>query len=263
MQCLEDKALIGSLPSPRSDTNQVSMKEYTTSKANLNKEKKQITNTGKSSSLPKAKRQYTKSNKSLVLKEPTTSLPDLMQLKPMSGKKRQELANHLNLERSLLKEILPPTGSKSEISPKKETLTKYRQTYLFVVILPCVESVQIIFSQLRWSAMPLFTGVQLELVSRIEHGTTEEIIHTIKIHAPNSGMATLIKQQLSSMNLGVQSTSAISLDGSIVIQSEWKLKDLRKSCLQHNSTLPATSTQTDGIQTLTPKRMKLSKEDSK
>lgn len=263
MQCHDVKELIGSLPSPEEPMNQLSTMDSTTSKANLNKVNQPITNTGKSSASLRKKRQSTKSKKYLVLPKPTTSLPDQVQLKPMSGKKKQELANHLNLERSLLKETPPPTGKKFEILPNKETLTTFPPTYSFVVILHCVESVRIIFNQLRWSALPLFTGVRLALESHIVHGLKEELIHTIKIHVPNSGMATLIRQQLYSMNLEVRSTSPTSCDGLTSIQSVWKLKDLPKYSWPPSSTLPATSTQTDGTPTSMKLPMKRLNEDSK
>jgi len=263
MKCNDDKALIGSLPSLKRDTNQLSTMDLTTLKDNLNEANQPITNTGNCSSSPRKKRPYIKSKLSLELKLPTMNLPDLKQQKTTSGKRSLESVNHLNLEKNHSKETIPQTGKKSELLLNLEHLTRSQQIFLFVVTLHSAESVQTIFNQLRWIDQQLFTGAQLELASRIGLGNKEAITHTIKIRAPNFGMATLIKNALSSMNFAVQSISPISLDGLIVTQCVLKLKVPPKSFKQNDSSSRLISTLIDGIPTWTLRPTKRLKEELK
>lgn len=263
MPCQEDKALIGSLPSLKRDTNQLSTMDLTTLKDSLNEANPPITNTGNCSSSPRKKRRYVKSGKYSVLNKPTMNLPDQQQLKTTSGKKTQESENHLNLEKNHSKETPQPIGKKSENSQKQEILMTSQQIFLFVVTLHSAESVQTIFNQLRWIDQQLFIGAQLELASRIGLGNKEVITHTIKIRAPNFGMATLIKNALSSMNFAVQSISPISLDGLTATQCVLKLKVPPKSFKQNDSSSRLISTLVDGIPTWTLKHTKHLKEEFK
>lgn len=163
------------------------------------------------------------------------------------GRSQQELESHLNLEHARLEGTLRPTGTRLNNSPLVERSTRSRPTYSFVITGPSRRSVRTIYSRLLSNESQLFTGAILVLASRVELGTNPELIHMVKIRVRNFGAAIVVKQTLSSMNLEEQLTYPTSSDGSIVIRSLWKLKEVQDLYWPQDFGSPAISTQSDGI----------------
>lgn len=104
------------------------------------------------------------------------------------------------------------------------TLIRYRLTFTFVIMVTSIRSVQIINNRILFSGLVESTGVRLAVAKVTRPGRRPGSMLTVKILALNFGVAMLINDMLSLMNLEELSTYPIFLDSSTSILSEWKQK---------------------------------------
>lgn len=134
---------------------------------------------------------------------------------------------------------------------------KFQLIFTFGIMGISSESDQSIFNQLLWNELAMCSGVQLERVNHTEPGTKQDSMLTLKIRAPNFGVATEVISTLLLMNFEVVSTSPTCYDGLIDILSAWKLKEALSPYSQQQFGSHQTWTQGNGIQNATKKPWKL------
>lgn len=223
-------------------------KEFVGSKDNL-KEEMEDTFIGSSWSPPQPRRLWGTSRRSLEGKY-TLNSQDHPPQSPMSGRKTPELATFVsNLDAKPLNETPRPIGSGSRNSPSPENLMRSPKMYTYVIMGISSELQPIMLHRLEWSELATFIGVRLDWVSQSELGTRPVWKLILRIPGLNGGVATVVNQLLSSMNFGVISVLATCSDGWIVIQSQWKPKEVLLPYELHNSGLLATLIHENGIRT--------------
>jgi len=77
---------------------------------------------------------------------------------------------------------------------------------------------------LEWKEHAMYFGEPPAQVKVVGHGTKPEWKVIVKIHGQNSGVATALKNMLSSTNFVEVSTYLTSCDGWIATQSVWRSK---------------------------------------
>lgn len=187
---------------------------------------KEATNTGSCSLLPKLSAVSVDSSPTFV-KPPTLNLADLKRQPRTFGKTRpQFLGLDSNWEPNPFVEMPQLTGSPCGLPPSPELSPKYHPKYEFNVIGPSSQLLLILIDLSEWKDQRAFIGAELVPVSPNALGTKPVSIATLKIPAPNSGVAIKAKSMLSSMNFVEQSTSLICYAGLIAIPLGWKSRDL-------------------------------------
>lgn len=145
---------------------------------------------------------------------------------------------NLNSEQNQFNETTPLNGKRSGNLPWKGPFNKFHHKYEFRVTGLSEQSALTLRSQLEWSELATYIGVELALESHGELGKKLGWMLTLKIPGPNSGAVTLARQTLYSMNLGEASMSHIYYGGWIVIRSVWRSKEVPFPWLPQHSGLP-------------------------
>lgn len=186
---------------------------------------------------------------------PTPSPPGRLLRKSTCGKKKVPCPERdLKLEVNPFEEMSQETGKPYGIVPKEGTWSPSPQTLEYVVTGLSVRSAKTTMFQLLSNVIALFTGAKLELENLAELGKKPEIWLTLKIRGPNSGVDTVVKQVLLSMNFEETLTSHICSDGLTGIQSAWRSKEARFHSALRNFGSRLTSIQNSGIPILIKKR---------
>lgn len=196
------------------------------SKVSLNKEEPQDIYTGRSSSPSNEASDSELSDTPLVMAStPSYHVPSPP--KSMYGRKTPGSPTlNLNLGASLSSGTPQRTGTPSWTPASVENWMKFPLTFWYVITLPSDESPQIICLLNLWKDSFTYFGDRLVLENLEWPGQKGVLLLTLKIHCQNSGTDTVVRNTLSSMNLGELSTSPMYFDGSIVTQSLWRSKAL-------------------------------------
>lgn len=181
----------------------------------------------------------------VVISNPQSPWP----LKSTSGKKKPGLlALNSSSERKVLSETLQLIGNVLSNLPRVELTMKYLPIYLSVVTTRYAPSLPNIQSLILSNERVLFFGVKLVQEKVVVPGMKPVSTLIVKIPAQSGGAVTVVKRMLLSMNFAEQLMFHTYLDGSIVIQSEWKPKDLPSLCQPSKSGSRPTSVPMTGIQ---------------
>lgn len=154
------------------------------------------------------------------------------------------------------------TGKPCGTLQKMENSRSYPLTYEFDIIVHSVQSALIMLDQLlSQEDVPSF-GEKLVLVKRSGLLKKQVKTYSLKLLLPNGGTDIKVRKMLSLMNFEEGSRSSIYSDGSIIIQSAWKLKGQRYLQKSKISGLPPISSQENGTPPLTLTPSKRSFDDS-
>jgi len=144
----------------------------------------------------------------------------------MSGKKILESQEpNLNSEQSLLESTQRPTGNPFGPPPSPVSSWIFPRIAELQVIVPCEVFDQTMMHLSQWRESVTSSGDPLVQVKVVAHGTKLAWKLTARIPERNSGAGTKLKAMLSLMNFEEVSTYHTCCAGSIVIRSEWKLKE--------------------------------------
>lgn len=180
----------------------------------------------------------------------TPSVPDRQPPSTTSGRKTPESPTpSLNSESDACSGLPPPTGRGYGTMPLQGTSSVSLPILEYAVIVPSKTFGQIMLDRLHWSEVVQYYGVVQVLVKAEGLLKKPEWMLTIRIHEPSSGAAIAVKRMLFWMNFEEQSTSLISFDGLIGIQSLWSSKAPVHPCYLNGFGSRATSTRTTGTQT--------------
>jgi hypothetical protein len=156
--------------------------------------------------------------------EPTSNLLDLSRRESMFGRRTPGWENSLNTEWRSRTGIARWIGIEYVYWLLPESSRIFPVTFSFDIMETCEEFMQTAFNRLLWSEKFMSSGVLLEQGNLVELGSSAEWTRTLRIHAPNFGVGTQVRDELLLMNFEAVSISPIYLDGSIDILSELKLK---------------------------------------
>lgn len=177
------------------------------------------------------------------------SSPDLSPPSSMFGRmKLQSLEPDSNLDPNPFDATPRKTGMPSGRQLVPETSLPFLPMYAFVVTVHSKEFARIIWSRFLWCEVVQFFGVQPELAKVCVPGMKPVYKLTLKIPIRSSGVDTLVRNMLLSMNLEERSTSAICYDGWIGTQSEWSLKEQVSPLWPPSTGSQAICTPENGIQ---------------
>lgn len=158
--------------------------------------------------------------------QPTASCPGAPRQKNTCGRRTPESPTpSSSLGRNPLKETQKKTGKQYGNLQRRDGMKKWIRRYEWYIIELSEPSLVTIRNQLEWSELATFSGVELAVVSHAELGKKREWTLTLNVPCQNSGVATVAKKTLSSMNFVEVSRSATCSDGLIDIQSTLKLRD--------------------------------------
>jgi len=244
---LASKASFGSLLFPTRTTSLIRTPTSVGSGASSSGVTKTGTSIGRSAVRSLARKLSAKSG--TFLDRITQSSPDQTQPPRMSGRKILEL-NELNssLGPNPFRETRSTIGKQSGTLPRVGTSGRFLRRSDFKVTGLSDKLVQTLRNQLEWSELASFSGVELELASQALLGKELDWTLTLKIPGRSFGAAMEAKKMLLLMNFEVVSTSDTYLDGSIVFQSLWKLKEDPVYLTLSQFGLLQTSTQESGTQ---------------
>lgn len=142
-----------------------------------------------------------------------------------SGKKKQETEIPSSSDNVRYVGIVPQIGNESKLMRKMVNSMWSQRTYTFVITGPSKRLQPIMTSLSVWKKVSAFIMVRLEPVNLDGLSKKQEQMHTLRIHAASSSVATGVSEILSSMSFVVESTYPTCLGGLIDIQCEWNLKD--------------------------------------
>lgn len=247
MEWLDDRGLSGLVQSPIMVSPPGSPLESSTSRANWNRPKVDFC-IGKLSSI--SEENSLSEGCESCWGHGTTNLLDQKPLKTTFGKRLLESlepSSNSELDRSSVTE--KPTGTKSGSQQSPEILAAFPRTCAYVVTLHCEQSARSFYYQLALSELVRSTGAGVELASLEKLGKEPVWTVTLKILEPSSGVGTMVKSMLSSMNLEEALTLPICSDGWIDTQFELRSKALVCPCVLGHSGSLVTHIQQPGGQT--------------
>lgn len=154
------------------------------------------------------------------------------------------------------------TGKRSGTLQKMENSRTYPLTFEFDIIVHSEQSVLTMLSHLLLTERVPSYGERLVLEKRTKLLKKREGTFSLKLQLPNGGTDTKVRQTLLSMNFEEGYRSSTYSDGSIIIQSVWKLKGRQHLQELKNSGSPPIFTQEIGTQTSTTTPTKRSFDDS-
>lgn len=223
----DHKEYSGCLPSPNMSSSPIYRRSSPGLEVNLNKEK-EVFCIGKSSVASARKLLWPSVDNSSD--HSMQSCPDQSVPPPMSGRKKAGSREPSSSSESNHSDATPKkTGRMSGGVLFQAESWISRQTFEFVVITRSDVLAQTMVDQLEWNEHVMCSTGLLELVRVAELGKKPEWKLTLRIHGPNFGAATKVKEMLYSMNLEVVSTSRTCSDGQIVTRLLWTSKD--QACL--------------------------------
>lgn len=228
-----------------------SPKESNGSRVSWKEEKAPATYTGNSSSPLREKCPFGSSSKCLG-KVCTQNSHDRMQQRTMFGKKKPASPPKLasKLVRKSQNEISNMIGTMSGSSLFKEILKEYRPISIFAITDPFSQLPSTIYDQFQVGEKLLFSGVKLELVSRMMHGRSHQML-ILKLHMKNGGMPIKASRMLSSMNFAEEYQSAVHLHGSTSMLAWYRPKEAIGRLTLGELSLLRTWIQEIGMRTLT------------
>lgn len=222
--CPDAKGSIGSSLCPPTCLCLTCLKAIHGSEASSNEEKEDSYTGSSASPLPR-KLLFPRSKKPLD-KNVMPNLHEVKQRQSTFGKKRLGLKElNLNLAPENSNETMDTTGTKYGKQPKQVLYMKSHLQYEFKVTELSEQSVQTLRNQLEWSDLVMYTGVQLALESQGKLGSLPEWTLTLKIQTRSSGVDTMVRKMLLSMNLEEELMSHTCCAGWTDIRSMWKLKE--------------------------------------